>query len=150
MARSTGGSRIPCITCAVSCGSWMTTTGQHGQRDFSTTASYSEILGCTYRALLALVLIYHYLARDSNTAVLLAAPHYLIKRLLWDSDSVPLILSKLNMGFLSARNYLLRNFWLFLLTSMYRIRGDVMDVVKMMRQALKSNGYTARGKDMRG
>ena len=54
---------------------------------------------------------------------------------------------KLNTRFLSAGDYLLRNFRLFVLESMCKMRGDIVDVVRRMRPALKSNEYISRGGD---
>jgi len=82
-------------------------------------------------------------------SVLSAAPIFPTEELLWDPHSVPpgnfslasnvqsLSLPKLNARFLSAGDYLLRNFHLFRLECAYEIRGDIVDVVKRMRPALK-------------
>ena len=60
-----------------------------------------------------------------------------------------LSLPNLNTLFLSAGDYLPRNFRLFVLDSAYKIREDVVDAVKRMRPALKSDEYIARGGDAR-
>eukprot|EP00986_Skeletonema_menzelii_P007309 scaffold2849_cov150-Skeletonema_menzelii.AAC.6 len=121
---------------------------------FSTTAT-AERLGCTRRELLTSIIIYHQSSRQSDAAVLAAAPIFPTEELLWDPHSVPpgnfslasnvtqsLSLPKLNARFLSAGDYLLRNFHLFRLECAYDIRGDIVDVIKRMRPALKQDGYT--------
>ena len=58
-------------------------------KGITTAASSTGLLGCTRLALLALVLLYHLSACDSDAAVLLVAPCYPTKRLLWDLHSIP-------------------------------------------------------------
>jgi len=120
----------------------------------SSTAEIAEQLGCTRRDLLTSIIIYHQSSRQSDASVLSAAPIFPTEELLWDPHSVPpgnfslasnvqsLSLPKLNARFLSAGDYLLRNFHLFRLECAYEIRGDIVDVVKRMRPALKQDGYT--------
>jgi len=119
--------------------------------------SSAKRLGCTRRTLLTSIVLYHQSSRNSDAAVLSTAPLYPTEQLLWDSHSVPpgrnflssnnesLSLPKLNTRFLSAGDYLLRNFRLFRLESAYEIRGDVVDVIKRMRPALKRDGYAGGG-----
>jgi intron-binding protein aquarius len=118
------------------------------------TAVTAQQLGCTRRELLTSILIYHQSSRQSDSSVLSAAPIFPTEALLWDPHSVPpgsfglasnvqsLSLPKLNARFLSAGDYLLRNFHLFRLESAYEIRGDIVDVIKRMRPALEQDGYT--------
>ena len=120
---------------------------------FSTVVTAQQ-LGCTRRELLTSILIYHQSSRQSDASVLSAAPIFPTEALLWDPHSVPpgnfglasnvqsLSLPKLNARFLSAGDYLLRNFHLFRLESAYEIRGDIVDVIKRMRPGLKQDGYT--------
>ncbi|EED91792.1 hypothetical protein THAPSDRAFT_262371, partial [Thalassiosira pseudonana CCMP1335] len=87
--------------------------------------------------LLTSILLYHQSSRKSDAAILSTAPLYPTESLLWDPHSVPpgsyglvsnsesLSLPKLNTRFLSAGDYLLRNFRLFRLESAYEIRGDL-------------------------
>ncbi|KAL7442324.1 hypothetical protein ACHAXM_008325 [Skeletonema potamos] len=120
---------------------------------FSTSVTAQQ-LGCTRQELLASILVYHQSSRQSDSSVLSAAPIFPTEALLWDPHSVPpgnfglasnvqsLSLPKLNARFLSAGDYLLRNFHLFRLESAYEIRGDIVDVIKRMKPALKQDGYT--------
>ncbi|KAL9180433.1 hypothetical protein ACHAXT_008403 [Thalassiosira profunda] len=121
----------------------------------STEAS-AQRLGCSRREFLSSILLYHTTSRRSDAETLSSAPLYPTERLLWDAHSVPpgniagnvhngveasLSLPKLNARFLSAGDYLLRNFRLFRLESAYEIRGDIVDVVRRMRPSLKSDQY---------
>ncbi len=118
------------------------------------TTDTAQRLACTRRDLLTSIIIYHQSSRKSDAAVLAAAPIFPTEELLWDPHSVPpgnfslasnvqsLSLPKLNARFLSAGDYLLRNFHLFRLECAYEIRGDIVDVIKRMRPALKQDGYT--------
>lgn len=118
------------------------------------TANTAQQLGCSRRELLTSILIYHQSSRKSDASILSASPVFPTESLLWDPHSVPpgnvslasniqsLSLPKLNTRFLSAGDYLLRNFLLFRLESAYEIRGDIVDVIKRMRPALKQDGYT--------
>ena len=118
------------------------------------TAAISQQLGCARRELLTSILIYHQSSRQSDASVLSAAPIFPTEKLLWDPHSVPpgklglasnvfsLSLPKLNARFLSAGDYLLRNFNLFRLECAYDIRGDIVDVIKRMRPTLRQDGYT--------
>ena len=67
-----------------------------------------------------------------------------------DDNGILLILPKLNTQYLSAGDYLLRNFRLFLLESAHEDQGDVANKVKRMRPALKSDRYIARDGDAGG
>ena len=117
------------------------------------TADMAKQLGCSRRELLTAILVYHHSSRQSDASVLSVAPIFPTESLLWDPHSVPpgnfgpasnvsLSLPKLNARFLSAGDYLLRNFQLFRLESAYEIRGDIVNVLKRMRPALKQDGYT--------
>ncbi len=122
--------------------------------DGEKTEIVAKRLGCTRRKLLTSIFLYHHSSRPSDATVLSSAPLYPTESLLWDACSVPssniyhsqggnesLCLPKLNTRFLSPGDYLLRNFRLFFLESAYDIRGDIVDVVKRMRPALKQDGY---------
>ena len=52
-------------------------------KGIATTASSTGLPGRTHRDLLALILLYHHLAHNSDTTVFLAAPLYPTGRLLW-------------------------------------------------------------------
>lgn len=123
------------------------------------TADVAKKLGCTRRELLESIFIYHHSSRQSDGAILSSAPLYPTEALLWDRHSVPpgnyglvsygnimgitsLSLPKLNARFLSAGDYLLRNFRLFRLESAYEIRADLVDAIKRMRPVPKQDGYT--------
>lgn len=118
------------------------------------TAEFAKRLGCTRRELLTSILLYHQSSRKSDAAILSTAPLYPTESLLWDPHSVPpgsyglvsnsesLSLPKLNTRFLSAGDYLLRNFRLFRLESAYEIRGDLVDAIKRMKPTPKSDGYS--------
>ncbi|KAL7537298.1 hypothetical protein ACHAXR_007716 [Thalassiosira sp. AJA248-18] len=129
----------------------------------SNTASMAKLLGVTRRELLTSILLYHQSSRKSDAAILATAPLYPTERLLWDAHSVPpgqnyssnntittttLSLPKLNTRFLSAGDYLLRNFRLFRLESAYEIRGDIVDVVKRMRPVMNRDGYSKEEEEM--
>ena len=120
----------------------------------ASTVKSAELLGCTRRELLTSILLYHQSSRKSDAAILSSTPLYPTEALLWDANSVPpgqnylssnnnqsLSLPKLNARFLSASDYLLRNFRLFRLESAYEIRGDIVDVVKRMRPSPPKDGY---------
>jgi len=123
------------------------------------TADVAKKLGCTCRELLESILLYHQSSRQSDGAILSSAPLYPTEALLWDRHSVPpgnyglvsegssmgitsLSLPKLNARFLSAGDYLLRNFRLFRLESAYEIRADLVDAIKRMRPMPQQDGYT--------
>lgn len=117
------------------------------------TADLAEKLGCKRRDLLTSILLYHQSARKNDAVLLSSAPIYPTEALLWDPHSVPpgnyhgssmsesLSLPKLNARFLSASDYLLRNFRLFRLESAYEIRSDLVDVIKRMMPTQKADGY---------
>ena len=119
------------------------------------TGELAEKLGCKRKELLTSILLYHQSARKSDAVLLSSAPLYPVETLLWDPHSVPpgnyygsssnvsesLSLPKLNARFLSASDYLLRNFRLFRLESAYEIRSDIVDVVKRMMPTAKADGY---------
>lgn len=122
------------------------------------TARLAERLGCQRRELLSSILLYHHSARKNDAVLLSSTPLYPTETLLWDPYSVPpgnyygnghspsrimesLSLPKLNARFLSASDYLLRNFRLFRLESAYEIRSDIVDVVKRMMPTRKADGY---------
>lgn len=117
------------------------------------TAALAEKLGCKRRELLTSILLYHQSARKNDAVLLSSAPIYPTETLLWDPHSVPpgnyygssmtesLSLPKLNARFLSASDYLLRNFRLFRLESAYEIRSDLVDVIKRMMPTQKADGY---------
>ena len=125
----------------------------------TSSAEMAKQLGCSQRELLTSYLLYHQSSRQSDAAILSSAPLYPTEALLWDPHSVPpgnyslvsdgnhsgmtsLSLPKLNARFLSAGDYLLRNFRLFRLESAYEIRGDLVDVVKRMKPTPKRDGYS--------
>ncbi|KAL3790208.1 hypothetical protein HJC23_005580 [Cyclotella cryptica] len=129
------------------------------ETSLGTTEELAQRLGCKRRELLTSILLYHHSSRKSDAVLLASAPLYPIETLLWDPHSVPpgyqygasptssnimesLSLPKLNARFLSAGDYLLRNFRLFRLESAYEIRGDLVDVVKRMMPSVKADGYT--------
>ncbi|KAL3124777.1 hypothetical protein niasHT_001614 [Heterodera trifolii] len=71
-----------------------------------------------------------------------AEPLYPTEAILWDEKSVPyehydgksvLPLNKLNLQFLTLHDYLLRNFNLFRMESIYEIRQDIEDVLFRMK-----------------
>lgn len=122
------------------------------------TADLAEKLGYKRRDLLSSILLYHQSARKNDAVLLSSTPLYPTETLLWDPYSVPpgnyygnsysssrimesLSLPKLNARFLSASDYLLRNFRLFRLESAYEIRSDIVDVVKRMMPTRKADGY---------
>ena len=125
------------------------------------TAAAARRLGCARRDLLVAVLVYHQSSRASDAAVLAGAPLYPTEALLWDAHSLPpgrrlggrrgdegggadtLSLPKLNTRFLSAGDYLLRNFRLFRLESAYGIRGDIVDAIRRMRPTLSGGAVSA-------
>ena len=125
----------------------------------TTTRKAAESLGVTRRDLLSSILLYHITTRKSDAEILSTTPLYPTESLLWDGNSVPpgnfslasdtssssLSLPKLNTRFLSAGDYLLRNFRLFRLESAYDIRGDIVDVVKRMRPTLTRDLYSQQG-----
>eukprot|EP01113_Clastostelium_recurvatum_P032039 TRINITY_DN4066_c0_g1_i3.p1 TRINITY_DN4066_c0_g1~~TRINITY_DN4066_c0_g1_i3.p1 ORF type:complete len:1486 (-),score=430.72 TRINITY_DN4066_c0_g1_i3:35-3970(-) len=71
---------------------------------------------------------------------------------LWDENTVPstqfytgdkvLALPKLNLQFLTFHDYLLRNFELFRLESMFEIRSDVEDMIKRMKPLYDETAVT--------
>ena len=99
------------------------------------------------------VLLYHHALQPSESKVLSELPLYPDERLLWNPHLVPpgnprygdeststLALPKMSLSFLTYSDYLLRCFKLLRLESAYEIRGDVVDVVRRMRPALR-HGY---------
>jgi len=116
-----------------------------------TTEQLSELLGCTRRQLLSSILVYHLSTRATDSELLSMSSLYPTESLLWDAHSLPpskggitndsLSLPKLNTRFLSASDYLLRNFRLFRLESAYEIRGDIVDDVKRMKPSRTTDGY---------
>ncbi|KAL7520869.1 hypothetical protein ACHAWX_005564 [Stephanocyclus meneghinianus] len=129
------------------------------ETSLGTSEELAQRLGCKRRELLTSILLYNQSSRKSDAVLLASAPLYPIETLLWDPHSVPpgyhygsstssstipesLSLPKLNARFLSAGDYLLRNFRLFRLESAYEIRGDLVDVVKRMMPSVMADGYT--------
>ncbi|CAL8471736.1 g11278 [Coccomyxa elongata] len=87
---------------------------------------------------LAEVVVSRYERQKSQTEVVNAMPLYPTEAILWDDNQVPqvhytgetcLALPKLNLQFLTAHDYLLRNFSLFRLEATYEIREDIADVL---------------------
>ncbi|XP_071786990.1 RNA helicase aquarius-like [Asterias amurensis] len=92
--------------------------------------------------------------RQSQIQVLNETPLYPTDKLLWDENVVPteyfsgegcLALPKLNLQMLTLHDYLLRNFNLFRLESMYEIRQDLEDAILRMKPWVAENGETFFG-----
>ncbi|XP_022090524.1 intron-binding protein aquarius-like [Acanthaster planci] len=92
--------------------------------------------------------------RQSQIQVLNETPLYPTEEVLWDENVVPteyfsgegcLALPKLNLQMLTLHDYLLRNFNLFRLESMYEIRQDLEDAILRMKPWIAENGETFFG-----
>ncbi|KAL6757285.1 hypothetical protein V8C86DRAFT_1695364 [Haematococcus lacustris] len=90
------------------------------------------------KAFLMEVMLSTYERRRSQREVINEMPLYPTEGVLWDESQVPstaytgegcLALPKLNLQFLTAHDYLLRNFNLFRLEATYEIREDIADVL---------------------
>ncbi|CAK0785152.1 hypothetical protein CVIRNUC_008358 [Coccomyxa viridis] len=90
------------------------------------------------------VVVSKYERRRSQTETVNAMPLYPTEAILWDENQVPkvhytgetcLALPKLNLQFLTAHDYLLRNFNLFRLEATYEIREDLGDVLSRVSAA---------------
>uniref|UniRef100_A0A914HES8 Intron-binding protein aquarius n=1 Tax=Globodera rostochiensis TaxID=31243 RepID=A0A914HES8_GLORO len=87
-------------------------------------------------------IVYQSERHPSQLQRLNAEPLYPTEAVLWDEKSVPyehydgknvLPLNKLNLQFLTLHDYLLRNFNLFRMESIYEIRQDIEDVLFRMK-----------------
>jgi intron-binding protein aquarius len=84
------------------------------------------------------VVLQRYEARRSQREAINEMPLYPTESVLWDESQIPMMtyagdsalaLPKLNLQFLTAHDYLLRNFNLFRLEATYEIREDLSDVL---------------------
>lgn len=101
------------------------------------------------------VLVYRLSYRKSQLDALSQTSLYPTETLLWDPNSVPLgnmyngaqalALPKLNLQFLTAHDYLLRNFTLFRLESAYEIRQDLSDAIKRIAPRQSLSGVVSFG-----
>lgn len=91
------------------------------------------------------VLVNYLQKRPNQLTHINQLPLFPIETLIWDPNMVPtehyegdfsLALPKLNLQFLTIRDYLLRNFHLFRLESTYEIREDLEDAVYRMKPIL--------------
>jgi len=91
------------------------------------------------------VVLQRYEARRSQREAINEMPLYPTESVLWDESQIPMMsyagdsalaLPKLNLQFLTAHDYLLRNFNLFRLEATYEIREDLSDVLARVRARL--------------
>jgi len=92
-----------------------------------------------HKSFLQEVMMYTYERRRFQREVINEMPLYPTEGILWDENQIPsvnytgegcLALPKLNLQFLTAHDYLLRNFNLFRLEATYEIREDIADVLQ--------------------
>ncbi|KAI8476245.1 MAG: hypothetical protein J3K34DRAFT_511964 [Monoraphidium minutum] len=99
------------------------------------------------------VVVAAYERRRSQRAAINAMPLYPSEAVLWDeaqarvpsdhySGDAPLALPKLNLQFLTAHDYLLRNFHLFRLEAAYEVREDIKDALQRLGPGRDEEGAT--------